>query len=145
MASFQLRSDAVELQGIVRHAWLDPFEPLAFSGSWHIVVELQAGDPLLLAADGGTSPFNYLECVVTPVSPYRDIPKANQLLAELVGQKVRLAGSWGDVSEPGVATTTRIMPIAWILVDRGITPLVEEHGFSQVVRDVDLFAFSDDT
>ena len=51
-----------------------------------------------------------------------------------------------------------ISPIAWVLVDQsaigspasapqdfGVTPITEEHGFSQTVRDVDLLAFSDDS
>src|SRR5258708_1504950 len=29
--------------------------------------------------------------------------------------------------------------------DFGVTPITEEHGFSQTVRDVDLLAFSDDS
>lgn len=147
MSNFQLQEDAVEVQGTVRSVWLEPCEtdPFCFSGTWHILVELTAGDPLLLTADGKTSPFGWLECVVTPVSPCRDQPRANQLPVELTGQKVRLAGSWGDFSEDGVIRSTRICPVAWILMDRGITPLVEQHGFSQVVRDVDVYAFSDDT
>jgi hypothetical protein len=109
------------------------------------VIELAAGDPLLVTLDGTVNPFDWLECQVTPVSPYRDAPNALRLLGEMVGQKVRLSGSWGDAMEAGVAIGTRILSIAWVLVDRGITPLVEEHGFSQVVRDADLFAFSDDS
>lgn len=147
MSNFELREDAVVVRGTVRSAWLEPFErdAFCFSGRWHIMVELATGDPLLSTADGKVSAFGWLDCVVTPVSPYRDQPRADRLLAELVGQKVYLAGSWGDVSDGGVIRATRVCAISRILVDRGITPLVEEHGFSQVVRDVDVFAFSDDT
>ena len=146
MIEFVLRSDAVEVAGVITKAWLEPFYPLRpGSGTWHLVIQLKPGDPLLVTSDGKVNPFDWLECLVTPVAPFRDEPNAGRLLGEIIGQKVRLGGSWGDLTVNGLVLATRIIPIAWILVDRGITPIIEEHGFSQVVRDVDLFAFSDDT
>lgn len=146
MSEFELRSDAVEVAGVITTAWVELFgagQP--GPGTWHLVIQLVPGDPLLVAADGKVNPFGWLECQVTPVAPYRNEPNAGRLLGEMVGKKVRLSGSWGDVTEAGATRATLISPIAWILVDRGITPIVEEHGFSQVVTDADLFAFSDDT
>ena len=64
-------------------------------------------------------------------SPVRNEPNAGRLLGEMVGKKVRLGGRWGDVTEAGATRATLISPIAWILVDRGITPIVEEHGFAR--------------
>lgn len=157
MSEFELRSDAVEVAGVITTAWVEPFgtgQP--GPGTWHLGIQLVPGDPLLIAADGKVNPFGWLECQVTPVAPYRNEPNAGRLLAEMVGKKVRLSGSWGDLKEAGATRATMISPIAWILVDQSalpslpghgfnVTPIIEEHGFSQVVRDVDLFAFSDDT
>jgi hypothetical protein len=146
MSEFELRSDAVEVAGVITRAWVEPFGEVQLGpGTWHLMIQLVPGDPLLVAADGKVNPFGWLECQVTPVTPYRNEPNAGRLLGEMLGQKVRLSGSWGDVTEAGATRATLISPIAWILVDRGITPIIEEHGFSQVVRDADLFAFSDDT
>ena len=145
MSSFVLRIDSVETAGRVATAWVEPSPPFGSgAGTWHIMVELPAGDPLLVAADGRVNPFGWLDCQITPVTPYRDEPHAGRLLGEMIGKKVRLGGSWGDRFENGTNIGTQIVSIAWLLVDRGITPIIEEHGFSQVVRDADLFAFSDD-
>ena len=157
MSEFELRSDAVEVTGVITTAWVEPFDTrLPGPGTWHLVLQLVPGDPLLVAADGKVNVFGWLECQVTLVAPYRNEPNSGRLLAEMVGKKVRLSGSWGDVKEGGLTHATLISPIAWILVDQSalpslpgdgfsVTPIIEEHGFSQVVRDVDLFAFSDDT
>ncbi|MDB6101933.1 MAG: hypothetical protein JWO52_1932 [Gammaproteobacteria bacterium] len=146
MSEFGLRSDAVEAAGVIISGWVEPFDTgRPGPGSWHLVIQLVAGDPLLVTADGKMNLFGWLECRVTPVAPYRNEPNAGRLLGEMLGRKIRLGGSWGDLTEAGETRSTLICPIAWILVDRGITPIVEENGFSQVVRDVDLFAFSDDT
>ena len=148
IVKFELRSDTVEVAGVITAAWVGPFADPADEpdpGTWHLMIQLDPGDPLLIAADGKVNPLDSLECLVTPVAPYRNEPNAGRLLGEIVGKKVRLSGSWGDVKEDGTTKATRISPIAWILVDRGIMPIVEEHGFNQVVRDADLFAFSDDS
>jgi hypothetical protein len=146
MSQFQMRADNVEISGKVINAWYDPWlynQPQTYD--WHVIVQLASGDPRLVTADGRTNVFDWIECRVTPIAPYRGLPYAGQLLSEVIGQKVRIAGSWGDLTD-GVGTgATQIWPISWMVVDRGVVPLVEEHGFTQGVRDVDLFAFSDDS
>lgn len=146
MSQFQMRADNVEIAGKVVNAWSDPWvynQPQTYV--WHVIVQLPGGDPRLITADGRTNVFDWIECRVTPISPYRGTPYAGQLLSQIMGQKVRLSGSWGDLTDgPGTGATI-MWPIAWIVVDRGITPIVEEHGFTQAVQDIDLFAFSDDT
>jgi hypothetical protein len=146
MSEFGPRIDSVEATGVIFNAWAETssYGQLA-PGTWHIYLQLEPPSPLLVATDGKNNAFDWLECQVTPVAPYRMAPNAQRLLNEMIGQKVRLNGTWGDVTENGVTRATMISPISWILVDRGITPIVEEHGFSQVVKDVDLFAFTDDT
>jgi hypothetical protein len=146
MIDFVLRTDAVEVAGTVMKVWFEPFYPLnPISGTWHVVIQLKAGDPLLVTSDGKVNAFDWIECLVTPVAPFRDLPNAARLLGEIAGQEVRLAGSWGDLTLDGHGLFTRIMPVAWIVVNHSLTAIIEEHGFSQAVRDVDLFAFSDDT
>ncbi len=157
MLGFTLRTDFVELTGTVRNGWVESFnQGQPGPGTWHLVLELAAGDPLLVTADNKVNPFNWLECQITPITPYRNEPKAGQLISEVIGKKVRLSGSWGDLSENNITRSTVILPIAWILVDQSslssapgdafnVSPIIEENGFTQVVRDVDLFAFTDDT
>lgn len=144
MATFHLRDDSIEVAGVVTTAWVEPFGS-GTAGQWHIVIQIATSDPLLITADGKVAPFGWLACRVTPVAPYRNQPNAGNLLSEMLGQTVRLSGSWGDLSEDGATLRTLVSPIAWILIDRGITPIVEENGFSQAIRDADLYAFSDDS
>jgi hypothetical protein len=147
MVTFQERQDDVEIAGRVVSIYADqalPGEPP--SHKWHIFVQLNSGNPRLVTADGGTNLFDWLECRVRPPSPYRAQPHAGRLLGELLGQNVRIRGTWGDVTDDfNLPASTLLWPIASIVVDRGITPIVEEHGFSQAIRDIDVYAFSDDT
>jgi hypothetical protein len=159
MSEFNVRNDLVEVVGVVATAWVDSsVVDQPGPNTWHLMVQLDAGSPLLVAANGQVNPFGWLECRVTPVAPYRGEPYAGRLVAGMIGRKVRLSGSWGDLKEGGTTRGTMISPIAWVLVDQsaigspasapqdfGVTPITEEHGFSQTVRDVDLLAFSDDS
>ncbi|MBK8437421.1 MAG: hypothetical protein IPL37_13180 [Austwickia sp.] len=143
MIQFQLREDDVEIAGRVVNAWAGGFEddePYL----WHINVALAPGDPRLIRADGVGNAFGWIECRVTPVAPFRDPEHAAGLLSAMVGQWVRVGGSWGDLRYDGTPQATALWPVSWIVLDRGITPLVQEQGFTQAVRDVDVYAFTDD-
>ncbi|HYO86067.1 MAG TPA: hypothetical protein VES01_06390 [Dermatophilaceae bacterium] len=143
MIQFQLREDDVEIAGRAVAAWHGSAaddEPLM----WHITVELAAGDARLTRADGTVNALNRIDCRVTPVAPFRDLSSAGELLGNLAGQSVRLSGSWGDLSNDAIPVGTVVWPVTWVVADLGITPLVEEHGFTQAVRDLDVFAFTDD-
>lgn len=109
------------------------------------MVEPDAADAgRAITADGVTNPLGWVLCRVTPAAPYRHEPYSGRLLAELAGQKVTIWGRWCDESLLGHPVRTTIQPISVIVIDRGLSKIVEEHGFSQVLRDVDVFAFSDD-
>jgi hypothetical protein len=142
-----VREDDVTIAGTVRSGWFDflPIVGQTTAYGWTIYVEPDAADAFrLIATDGTTNAFGWIRCRITPVAPYRYEPWRSQLLGELIGQRVRLGGTWCDRVDADSLKFTTIEPIAWILVDRGLSPIVEEHGFSQVIRDADVFAFSDD-
>lgn len=144
MMDFQLREDNVEIGGRVVSAWQDVSPPYQIpTDMWHLLLELSPGDPRLISSDGTVNPLGRIECLVTPPAPYRD-PSHLGLLTQLSGMGVRVSGSWGDLSADGVPLGTVIWPIAWIVADRGLVPIVQEQGFTQAVADVDVYAFSDD-
>lgn len=142
-----VREDNVEIGGVVRTAWADTSDPnLPGPEGWNIMVEPGAAHASrLIDASGGRNLLGWINCRVTPIAPYRFEPWRSQLLGQLIGQKVRLAGTWCDQTGlDGAPKGTIIVPVLWIVVDRGLSPIVEEHGFTQVLADYDVYAFSDD-
>lgn len=141
-----VRADDVAIGGTVRSGWFDiPLLGQPQTYGWTIYIEPDAADAFrLVTVDGTTNAFGWIPCRITPVAPYRYDPWRGQLLGQLIGQRVRLGGTWCDRTDTNSVKFTTIEPIAWIVVDRGLSPIVEEYGFSQVIRDVDVFAFSDD-
>src|SRR5688572_15714021 len=139
---FVVREDDVTVAGKVVAAWFDPYnpnEPQTYT--WNIMVEPDAADAnRVVASNGATNVFGWLPCSVSPAAPYRYDPQRNDLLGALVGQKVRVSGTWCDVKDAaGQLVGTMIVPIAWIVIDRGLSPIIQEQGFSQVIRDYDIY------
>ena len=146
MGVFVSRTDPVTLKGQVVSCWNDsPQPPYQFGYDWHIIVMPESDtDPLLVNAAGDANPLNMIECRVTPTGPYREEPWASEILGELVGKSVRISGTWGDGTDDSGFTRTLVWPITWIVTE-SLSIVVEEHGFTQAVRDVSLYAFSDDS
>ena len=142
MTEFNVRADDVEVQGKIVKAWWQPTPIFSPPFSWHFIVQLSPGDIRLVNAAGKTNLFDYLECQVTPTSPFQEPQYANRLLSDLLNQSVRIRGSWGDTTVMGVPVATLLSPIHWIVTDRKPSPFVEEHGFSQVVRETSTYSSS---
>jgi hypothetical protein len=142
-----VREDYVIVTGQVVSAAYDadiPNRPPSYS--WTILIEPDAADAnRLVASTGATNVLGWLPCTVWPAAPYRYDPLRSGLLGSVIGQRIRISGTWCDVKDSsGQVLGTTISPIAWIAIDRRLSPIVEEHGFTQVIRDYDVFAFSDD-
>lgn len=145
MYEFTMRSDDVEITGLVVGAWLEPgslagvyIEDDLPAPRWCLMLQLSAGDPHLISAGGHANPLDRIACFVSPPRQYLD-----SYIGELDGSRVRLCGSWGDLTQAGGPAATVIWPVSWVVLDRGIAPIVEENGFTQAVRDLDVFAFTE--
>lgn len=141
------RTDNVRMSGTARMVWADPLIPMhPPSYGWNLVVEPDPADTAMATtADGHTNPFGWVLCRVTPPAPLCLEPLQGQLLGQMLGQRVTVGGTWCDLSTPDRPDVTTIQPLSFIAIDRGITPFVEEHGFTQVLRDVDVLAVADNS
>src|SRR5947209_9564771 len=143
-----VREDDVVISGTVESGWMDTDLVTGTAArQWTLLVKTEAASAArLVTSDGKTNAFGWLPCAVTPPEPYRSNPMRGGLFGALIGQKVRISCTWCDATDAsGVIQGTMIQPIAWIVVDRGVNVIVEEHGFTQAIQDADVFAFSDDT